>query len=191
MTRHERLVEAYEDAYFDLLMEEVAEMEGAEWEMRLKELENDPSAAVPEEVDRKCRQTIERCFARKKRKEGLRIAGKILNRVAVFVAIISMMITTVLAVSEDARVAAANLLITVNERYTEFRMDPDVTHDKFENVPTDEILDGDYFSKIRIGWLPEGFSYSSGTPDMKALFQDIEEHFYNNWMYQWKRDIAN
>ena len=120
MTRHERLVEAYEDAYFDLLMEEVVEMEGAEWERRLEELENDPSAAVPEEVDRKCRQTIERCFARKKRKEGLRIAGKILNRVAVFVAIISMMITTVLAVSEDARVAAANLLITVNERYTEF-----------------------------------------------------------------------
>ena len=76
MTRHERLVEAYEDAYFDLLMEEVVEMEGAEWERRLEELENDPSAAVPEEVDRKCRQTIERCFARKKRKEGLRIAGK-------------------------------------------------------------------------------------------------------------------
>lgn len=177
MTRHERLVEAYEDAYFDLLMEEVAEMEGAEWEMRLKELENDPSAVVPEEVDRKCRQTIERCFARKKRQKGLRIAGKALNRIAVFVAIVSMMITTVLAVSEDARVAAANLLITVNERYTEFRMDPDVTHDKFENVPTDEILDGDYFSKIHIGWLPEGFSYSSGTPDMKALFQDIEEHF--------------
>ncbi len=176
VTRHERLVEAYEDAYFDLLMEEVAEMEGAEWERRLEELENDPSAVVPEEVDRKCRQTIERCFARKKRQKGLRIAGKALNRIAVFVAIVSMMITTVLAVSEDARVAAANLLITVNERYTEFRMEPDVTHDKFENVPTDEILDGDYFSKIHIGWLPEGFFYSGGTPDAIAEFENAEEH---------------
>ncbi len=29
MTRHERLLENYEDAYFALLMEDVAQMEGA------------------------------------------------------------------------------------------------------------------------------------------------------------------
>ena len=170
MTRHERLVEAYEVAYFDLLMEEVAEMEGAEWEMRLKELENDPSAVVPEEVDRKCRQTIERCFARKKRQKGLRIAGKALNRIAVFVAIVSMMITTVLAVSEDARVAAANLLITVNERYTEMHMDPNGVVYSMNDISADEVLEDDYFSQFKVGWIPEGFSYYSGTSDMDATF---------------------
>ena len=176
MTRREELEEASEDAYFELLMDEVAEMEGAYWEEVRKELENDPAAAMPESVERRCVQTIKRCFARQRRQENLRIAKRVLNRIAVFVAIVSMMITTVLAVSEDARVAAANLLITVNERYTEFRMDPDVTHDKFENVPTDEILDGDYFSKIHIGWLPEGFFYSGGTPDAIAEFENAEEH---------------
>ena len=172
VTRHERLVQAYEDAYFDLLMEEVAEMEGAEWEMRLKELENDPSAVVPEEVDRKCRQTIERCFARKKRQKGLRIAGKALNRIAVFVAIVSMMITTVLAVSEDARVAAANLLITVNERYTEFHMSPSTATHSMKDISADEVLEDGYFSQFKVGWIPEEFSYIDGMPDMNAIFEN-------------------
>lgn len=172
MTRREELEEAYEDAYFELLMDEVAEMEGAYWEEVRKELENDPAAAMPESVERRCVQTIKRCFARQRRQKNLRIAKRVLNRIAVFVAMASVLFTTVLAVSEDARVAAANLLITVNERYTEFHMDPDGTHDKFENVPTDEILDGDYFSKIRIGWLPEGFSYLNGIPDKMLTFEN-------------------
>ena len=148
------------------------EMEGAEWERRLEELENDPSAAVPEEVDRKCRQTIERCFARKKRKEGLRIAGKILNRVAVFVAIISMTFTSVLAISEDARVATANLLITVNDRYTEMHMGPSGATYNMKDIPADEVLEDGYFSQFKVGWIPEEFSYINGMPDMNAIFEN-------------------
>ena len=48
MTRHERLLENYEDAYFALLMEDVAQMEGARLDQLNMELQNDPHAAVPE-----------------------------------------------------------------------------------------------------------------------------------------------
>lgn len=173
MTRREELEEAYEDAYFELLMDEVAEMEGAYWEEVRKELENDPAAAMPESVERRCVQTIKRCFARQRRQKNLRIAKRVLNRAAVFVAMASVLFTTVLAVSEDARVVTANLLITINERYSELHMDTGGTAYESEGAL---VLEDDYFSKIHIGWLPEGFFYSGGTPDAIAEFENAKEH---------------
>ena len=58
MTRHERLLENYEDAYFALLMEDVAQMEGARLDQLNMELQNDPHAAVPEGLTKRCLKTI-------------------------------------------------------------------------------------------------------------------------------------
>ena len=58
MTRHERLLENYEDAYFALLMEDVAQMENARLDRFNTELQNDPHAAVPEELTKRCLKTI-------------------------------------------------------------------------------------------------------------------------------------
>ena len=57
MTRHERLLENYEDAYFALLMEDVAQMENARLDRFNTELQNDPHAAVPEELTKRCLKT--------------------------------------------------------------------------------------------------------------------------------------
>ena len=67
MNRREKLLEQYEDAYFALLMDEVAEQEGTRLEKLNKELQNDPKAAVPDEVDRKCIKAIDRHFIRQRR----------------------------------------------------------------------------------------------------------------------------
>jgi hypothetical protein len=66
MTRHEQLLENYEDAYFALLMEEVAQQEGERMEKLNQELQADPNAAVPAELDRRCLKTIDRCFAKQR-----------------------------------------------------------------------------------------------------------------------------
>ena len=66
MTRLDYLQDQYEDAYFALLMHEVAEQEGVRLEKLNEELQNDPAAAVPEEIDRKCLKTIDRYFAKKR-----------------------------------------------------------------------------------------------------------------------------
>ena len=50
MTRREKLEEQYEDAYFALLMDAVAEKEGVRLEELNDHLNQDPSAAVPEEA---------------------------------------------------------------------------------------------------------------------------------------------
>lgn len=55
MTQKEQLWEKYEDAVFAILMDAVAEQEGKRGLQLMEELEHDPSAQVPEEVQRKAR----------------------------------------------------------------------------------------------------------------------------------------
>ena len=64
MTRRERLLEQYEDAFFALMMEDVMVREGARLESWNRRLLEDPAAAVPESLDRRCLQAIARFAAR-------------------------------------------------------------------------------------------------------------------------------
>lgn len=66
MKTREQLQEEYEDALFALLMYDVAELEGRRAEEENERLRNDPNARVPEDLDRKCLQLINRHFLRKK-----------------------------------------------------------------------------------------------------------------------------
>ena len=52
----------------------------------------------------------------------MRSVTHILHLVAIIIAVSILVFTTAFAISEDIRVATRNLLITVNERYTDFRM---------------------------------------------------------------------
>lgn len=66
MKTREQLQEEYEDALFSLLMYDVAELEGRRAEEENERLLSDPNARVPEDLDRKCLQLINRHFLRKK-----------------------------------------------------------------------------------------------------------------------------
>lgn len=66
MKTREQLQEEYEDALFALLMYDVAELEGRRAEEENERLRNDPNARVPEDLDRKCLQLINRHFLKKK-----------------------------------------------------------------------------------------------------------------------------
>ena len=122
MRRYEQLLEDYEDAYFALLMDQVAKQEGERLEQQNQELIEDPNFEVPETTDQKCLRTIERCFARQQRQTALRSVTHILHYAAIIIAVSILVFTTAFAISEDFRVATRNLLVTVNERYTDFRM---------------------------------------------------------------------
>ena len=80
MRRYEQLLEDYEDAYFALLMDQVAKQEGERLEQQNQELIEDPNFEVPETTDQKCLRTIERCFARQQRQTALRSVTHILCR---------------------------------------------------------------------------------------------------------------
>lgn len=145
MNRKELLRERYEDALFALLMEEVATAEGEKALEENLRLQNDPAARVPESVDSKCRQTIHRYFARRRRlafqTRSLRVAAKAM----VAVGILSTLFFTAFATSETVRLNTLNLITEVFEEKTSFYF-----ADNTENKT----------SQIYAEWLPNGFLLS-------------------------------
>ena len=169
MTEHERLLEEFDDAYFALLMEGVARKEGEQLEALNEMLQDNPEAAVPERVDKRCLETIDRHFAREQRRIGLRKTGKVLRLAAVIMGISVLLFTSAFALSEDFRAATINLMLTVTREYTQFN----INHSAEKSAQTSLENQGghEYFQCAEIGWLPDGFVYSDGEYDQFALFE--------------------
>lgn len=165
MKEHDKLWEDYEDAYFALLMEKVAEQEGqclAEWN---EELKNDPSCAVPKETDEKCLQTISNYFAKQKKRSAARRVFHYLRTAGIAALIASLLFSVAYAVSEDVRVTTRNLIISVQEKYTEFHMESSRPEVRKTSANVDSF---EYFEHLQVGWIPEGFG--------------IYEYNYNRWI---------
>lgn len=170
MTEHERLLEDFEDARFALLMEGVARKEGERLEALNEMLLENPEAAVPESVDKRCLEAIDRHFARERRRAGLRKTGKVLRLAAVVMAISVILFTTAFALSEDFRVATMNLMLTVTEKYTRFDIRSSEETNR-QTSPSGNTASFEYFENAEIGWLPEGFAYTDGVYDQFAMFE--------------------
>ena len=166
MKTHEMLFEDYEDACFALLMERIAKQEGERLEALNQDLLADPAFEVAETVNETCLRTISKCFSQQKRQTNFRKASHILRIAAIIAAIAVVVFTTAIAISEDCRIAARNLVISVNERYTDFRME--VTGQD-EYSPALNNKDGAYFERLEIGWIPEGFQ--------------LVKNDYNHWTF--------
>lgn len=174
MTRREKLEEQYEDAYFALLMDAVAEKEGVRLEELNDQLNRDPSAAVPEEADRRYRKVIDQHFAAQRRSGYWRTTKRVLNRVAIVAAVMMLLFTTAFALSEDFRISTLNLLITVEEQYTRLEMNTDSTSESpdSQSVPSEVSTSSEYFENLELGWIPEGFSCVDSSFDRFAGFQN-------------------
>ena len=126
MTRREKLQEAYEDALFALLMEDVIEEEGQRLADKNARLNANPDAAIPPTLDERCRTTIRRKHGQRRRREtGLqlgRITYRAFSKVAVVVVICMLLFTAAYAVSPDLRVKTLNLLIEVSDVKTTLSM---------------------------------------------------------------------
>lgn len=137
MNRREKLQDAYEDALFALLMEDVIEEEGKRLNEENERLKQDPSAAVPKELHEKCMKTIHRKFGQKRQKETTKRMGwsftKAVGKAAVVVVICMLLFTVAYAVSPEIRAATLNLLIKVSDVDTILSVEgnngPQVGHD--------------------------------------------------------------
>lgn len=176
MRRHEQLLENYEDAYFALLMEKVAEQEGERLEKLNQQLLNDPAFAVPEATDRRCLKTIEKCFAHQQRRTTLRVVARVLHIAAIIVAISVLIFTSAFAVSEDFRVATRNLLITVSERYTDFRMETANQGGNSNQLSQNKKSDS-FFDYLEVGWIPEGFQLSKSEYNHWVLYENEDSEW--------------
>ena len=109
MTRREQLWETYEEAVFALLMDEAAEKEGRKLLEENERLKHDPAAAVPPEVDRRCRAAIRRAFARQRRGKIAVRSWRILRRLCVAAVLCAILLTTAFAAFPQFRINAWNL----------------------------------------------------------------------------------
>ena len=119
MTRREKLQEAYEDALFALLMEDVIEAEGERLRKENERLKLDPSAGVPEKLNRRCLETIRRSYGRGRRKgtgEKIgRVTWSVCSKAAVVIVICMLLFTAAFAASPDLRARTLNLLVEISD----------------------------------------------------------------------------
>lgn len=163
------MFESYEEMLFALLMGQVSELEGEELLAKNEELKKDPAAAVPEELDKKCREIIKKEFAKQKRREMAARAYRVFEKVAVAVFVVAVLFSAVCAISPQTRAATLNFLVKISDSSMglTFGENSDKTND-----PEMDVLGG-----YVIPWIPEGFSLANTVSDERSegqLFKNEE-----------------
>lgn len=146
MNRREQLQDRYEDALFALLMDEIGEIEGKVAIEENERLKNDPTFFIPEDVDKRCMQTIRRAFMKRRVHSVGRVTVKAMKRVALVAGIAAMLFTCAFAASPTVRVNTMNFIIEVFDTHTVFRF----TEGSDDAAP-----------QVGVGWLPEGYALES------------------------------
>ena len=111
MTSHETLLENYEDALFALLMEHVAEIEGALLDEQNELLKQIPEAAIHEGLDKKCRRAITRGISKHRAKEAGRVIRKTISRTATIVFVSIILFVAAIVVVPGVRIRTLNFLL--------------------------------------------------------------------------------
>lgn len=122
MTRREQLQENVEDAVFALLMEDVAEQEGKRLIEENEQLKHDPSAKIPDDLDRRCRKIIKRSYAKDRRRTVGHTIHRILGNVALAAMVCILLFVSAFAAVPEIRVMTLNLLIEVSDVSTSLRL---------------------------------------------------------------------
>ena len=164
MTQKEQLWENYEDAVFAILMDAVAEQEGEKGLQLMEELEHDPSAQVPEEVQRRAEKTIRKAFAAKNREPVKRFTFKVVQRIAVAVLVVVITTACAFAAFPEVRANLYNLIIREYEDHTEF---------DYTQQFSDEYSSADF--TIEPGWLPDGFILADEGQTYTSLYCVYED----------------
>ena len=159
------LWERYEDAMFAILMDEVAHQEGQEQLEWKKQLNDDPSAALPEEVRKKGEKTIRKDFAAQGRRSAKHISFRLFQRIAVAVLVIVLTTACAFAVFPEVRANLYNLIIREYEDHTEF---------DYTQQFSDEYSSADF--TIEPGWLPDSFTLSDEGETYTLIYKTYKEN---------------
>ena len=120
MNEDERLYEQYEDAFFALLMNRVAEANGKELMQKNEELLADPNAAIPESLNKRCLQILEKNQRKVQRQKAARKAVRTLNRVALWILIPIFLFAGAFSVSAAVREKTMSFLVEKFDIGTQF-----------------------------------------------------------------------
>lgn len=169
MTERERLVEEYENAYFAVLMYDLAEHEGQQLIAENEKLKNDSEFAVPEAVQMRALGTIRRAFRKEKALAALKHSKLFISKVAVVFLMVSALFTTAYAAVPEVRASTLNLLIKVSDVSTSLLMEP--------GTLADESVDDKLLLGYRIPEIPDG--YELRHEDYSDIFS-VALHYTNS-----------
>ena len=152
MSEQERLFAQYEDAFFALLMNEVAEAEGQELLKKNEQLLADPNAAVPDIVSKRCLRTIEKSCRKARFQRTTRTVLRNLNRVALWILVPLFLFAGAFAASETVRVKTLNYLVEEFDVGTAFHFQNAPNTDSSQEIPSTN------FAEIVQKCIPDGYS---------------------------------
>lgn len=152
MTREEQLMQEYEDLTFKILMDRVAQAEGARLLEENERLLADPEAAVPESVQRRVEKTIQDAFDGRKKEFARRSLRKALKVAVIAAILLATTVTVTFAVSPTIRANVINKIMNIYDTHTEFFFE--------EEGESSELPSPEGF-EIQVGWLPEGLSMAN------------------------------
>ena len=163
MTRKEQLWENYEDAVFAILMDAVAEQEGEKGLQLMEELEHDPSAQVPEEVQKRAEKTIRKAFAAQSRRSARHVGFRMFQRIAVAVMLVILTAVCAFAAFPEMRVNVLNMIEQTFSDHTDFNV---------TSGDSDEYSSATF--TIKPAWLPENFSLTDEGENNASVFSMYE-----------------
>jgi hypothetical protein len=158
----QKLLDAYDEAYFELLMDRMAEAEGTRLLARTEALRADPSAAIPEELHKKFLRLISHAFAarwkkkeaaqaqavkeekRAKRERRVNFTWSLASKIAVSIILLAAIVSVAFASAPELRAMVINTVMDVYDTHTVFNFTQsqgDVP-EELELSPT---------------WIPEGY----------------------------------
>lgn len=125
MANRNQLQERYEEAMFALLLDDVAEEEGQELLKLAEELNHDPDAAVPEELDQTCKKLISDAVRKEKLRRTGRVTIRVLRKVAIVAIAAVMLFAVAYATIPEFRVGFLNLMLTITDDGTDLTLHSD------------------------------------------------------------------
>lgn len=111
MTHREEVQEQYEDALFALLMDDMAQEQGAAYETENERLKQEPEFSAPDKTDQRMLKAIRSIESKRRVKSVLRGSYKVISRVSVAVVAVLLLSVTALALFPQLRTYLLNITV--------------------------------------------------------------------------------
>lgn len=158
MDNPQKLQDAFEDAYFAILMDAFSEHEGARLLAENKRLAINP-IQLPEGMDGKVIKAIDHAYSNLRWKKIAHIGSRIISRVAMVVLAIVVLFSAICMTSSAFRERVLNVVVKWQEQYTSFSFE-EKTGSSEESVPHEPY------------WLPEGYKLVSSEDEDALLIYE-------------------
>lgn len=172
MTHRDTLYANYEDALFALMMDSVVQSEGKRLLAEKERLEQDPDAALSEALQRRCMKTIDRAFAKQKRRAAGRTAKKVFKLLPLVAVIIAAMAVLAYAAFPEFRADVLNLLLRNNTGSIDWSFVDDKGIDAQSDIPESPTFTVD----LPVGYELSEYWSTYFTEEAKYLYQNDESH---------------